>query len=127
MGNNSQGFIQVIVSSADGKCRDKIRMTVCLVDGPTAGITFNPNPVCALTPVNFSGATSISASGYYWDFGDGTFDNVQNPPPHIYATSGVKIVILTVFNIILNTKGELVECGCKDTAMVKITVGAKRN
>ena len=125
-GNNSQGFIQVIVSSADGKCRDTIRMTVCLVDGPTAGITFNPNPVCALTPVNFSGSTSIGASGYYWDFGDGTFDNVQNPPPHLYATGGVKIIILTVFNLILNSKGELVECGCKDTAMVKIIVGTKK-
>ncbi len=125
-GNTSQGFIQVIISGPNGACKDTIRRTVCLIDGPTAGITFNPNPVCALSPVIFSGATSVGGTSYYWDFGDGTFSNVQNPPPHIYLTGGNYTVVLTVSNAVSNSTGGGKECGCKDTAMVLVNVSSKK-
>ena len=78
-GNSSQGFIQVIITSADGTCRDTIKRAVCLVDGPVASFTYFPNPVC-LSPsfVQFT-STSVGGSSYYWDFGDGSSSTLQNP------------------------------------------------
>ncbi len=120
-GNGSTGYIQVIIKNADSSCRDTIRAEVCLLNGPTAGITFSPNPVCINTPVNFSGITSVAATNYYWDFGDGTYSNLQIPPPHVYTTAGIKTIILTV-STSTNMNGQNRDCGCKDTAMVTINV-----
>lgn len=35
-------------------------------------------------------------TGWHWDFGDGNTSNVQNPPPHTYASAGTKTITLTV-------------------------------
>jgi hypothetical protein len=120
-GSGSTGYIQVIIKNADSTCRDTIKAEVCLLNGPTAGITFSPNPVCLNSPVNFSGITSVGASSYSWDFGDGTYSNLQNPPPHPYSTPGPKTVILTV-STTTSFNGVTRDCGCKDTAMVTINV-----
>lgn len=34
--------------------------------------------------------------GWHWDFGDGNTSNLQNPPPHTYASSNTYTVSLTV-------------------------------
>ncbi len=124
-GNGSLGYLQVIITSADGKCRDTISKKVCLIDGPTAGITFSPVPVCAGAPVNFSGASSVGATNYYWDFGDGTYSTLQNPPPHAFST-GLHTVILTVSNTVSGSNSDTRDCGCKDTAMVTFNVSNKQ-
>lgn len=122
-GASSTGYIQVIVTN--GSCRDTIRKQVCLLDAPTAIINFSPNPVCKGTPVNFTGINSIGAVSYYWNFGDGTSSTLPTPPPHIYNTAGTYTVILTVSNSTGGSSangGEPRTCGCKDTAMVVLTV-----
>ena len=124
-GSTSQGFMQVVISNADGSCKDTIKRTVCLIDGPTAAITFNPNPVCANSPVNFSGVTSLGATSYYWDFGDGSSSGLQIPPPHIFASPGLHTIILTVSSVVTDSKGNTKDCGCKDTAMVTVNVSRK--
>ena len=123
-GNSNQGFLQVIISN--GSCRDTITRKICLLDGPTAAITYAPNPVCAGSPVNFSGAGSVGATNYYWEFGDGTSSTLQNPPPHIYATGGVYTVLLTVSTVVMGPNGVIRDCGCKDTAKVTINVQNKK-
>jgi len=127
-GNAPTGYIQVIITNADGSCRDTIRTKVCLIDGPTAGITFSPNPVCAGSPVTFSGTSSVGATTYYWDFGDGSSSILQNPLPHVYSTGGSYSVVLTVSNSVVGggSAGNSKECGCKDTAMVKVIVLNKK-
>ncbi len=122
-GTGQQGFFQVIIDNGAG-CKDTIRRAICLLNGPVAGITFTPNPVCLNTPVNFSGTTSIGATTYQWDFGDGTYSSMQNPPPHSYNTPGIKNVILTVGTTgpSMNGSPDAKDCGCKDTAMVVINV-----
>jgi len=85
-GNSNQGFLQVIISN--GSCRDTINRKVCLLDGPTAAISFSPNPICAGSFVNFSGAGSTGATNYYWDFGDGTSSTLKNPLPPPYENGG---------------------------------------
>lgn len=124
-GNGTEGFMQVIVSSANGKCRDTLTQKVCLIQSPIAGITYSPNPVCAGSPVTFSGITSLGATTYSWDFGNGVTSNLQNPPPQYYTPGGTYFVVLTVSNAITDPKGELVNCGCKDTARIQIDVKNK--
>ena len=41
--------------------------------------------------------TSTNATGWYWDFGDGNFDSVQNPS-HTYASADTFLVCLIVSN-----------------------------
>lgn len=124
-GNADQGFLQVIIKNADSTCRDTITQKVCLLDGPTAAITYSPVPVCAGSNVYFSGAGSIGATNYYWDFGDGTYSTLQNPLPHQFS-SGPHTVILTVSTVVTDSSGNTRDCGCKDTAMVTFTVLNKK-
>jgi hypothetical protein len=121
-GGASQAVFQVIIKNADSTCRDTITRKVCLIDGPTASITYNPNPVCTGAAVNFSGAGSVGATNYYWNFGDGTSSTLQNPPPHVYNSSGLKTIILTVSSTVTDSSGNTRDCGCKDTAMVVVNV-----
>ena len=120
-GSGNTGYIQIIIKNADSTCRDTITKKVCLLDGPTAAITYNPATICIGGSVNFSGAGSIGGNVYYWNFGDGTSSNLQNPPAHIYNTPGPKTIILTVSSSI-SYYGVTRDCGCSDTAMVTINV-----
>lgn len=122
-GSGSDGFIQVIIANADGSCRDTLKQWICLLDTPTAAITFNPNPVCLNSPVYFSGANSEGGTVYYWDFGDGTSSDLQDPPAHIYPASGNYTVTLTISNVFSK---ENIDCGCRDTEVVVITVSDKQ-
>jgi len=67
-GSGSTGYIKVVISNlaAGGSCIDSITEKVCLIDGPKANFTFNPNPVCANMPVTFTN-TSSGGFVYLWD------------------------------------------------------------
>ncbi|MCX6223635.1 MAG: PKD domain-containing protein, partial [Bacteroidia bacterium] len=121
-GNGTDGYIQVIITNADGSCRDTLKQWICLLSSPIASITYNPNPVCVNSPVYFSGANSTGGTNYFWDFGDGTYSDLKNPSAHIYAVSGNYTVSLTVSNV---TQYENQDCGCIDTEMVVVTVSDK--
>ncbi|MBL7809839.1 MAG: PKD domain-containing protein, partial [Saprospiraceae bacterium] len=41
---------------------------------------------------------SSNGDSWLWNFGDGQTSTLQNPPPHVYADTGVYIVTLTVTN-----------------------------
>ncbi|MEI9957544.1 MAG: PKD domain-containing protein [Ferruginibacter sp.] len=71
---------------------------------PTAGFTWAPNPPLENTATNFTN-TSIGATSYIWDFGDGETTNEVNPT-HLYNSTGTFHVVLATFN----------DAGCSDTA-----------
>ena len=60
---------------------------VCVQDYPIAGFTANP-PVFTESSqtVNFNN-TSVGASGYVWNFGDGNVTNTENPD-HLFQGTG---------------------------------------
>lgn len=73
---------------------------------------------CYPTPVNFiDSSTSFgSIDKWYWNFGDGTTDTVQNPPAHVYPQPGN-------YNATLNILGNN---GCiSDTFSMHIVAGSK--
>lgn len=75
------------------------------------------NNTCIGTPLTFvdSSVSFGAISNWYWNFGDGTTSNQQNPPPHNYATPAIYDVSLNVMG------GE----GClSDTFKQAITIGS---
>jgi PKD repeat protein len=120
-GSGTTGFIKVVISG--GGCLDSISQQICLIDGPQAGFTAVPNPVCTGGLVHFTN-TSVGGGGYLWDFGDGTTSTLANPPDHVYTTPGFYTVILTATDMGAPKQGTdiRVPCGCVDTASVVIEV-----
>ncbi|MFM2386399.1 MAG: hypothetical protein RL660_1156 [Bacteroidota bacterium] len=61
----------------------------------TANFTANPTITCGTSAtINFT-STSLNATTYNWDFGDGTTSTAQNPS-HTYAAAGIYNVRLIV-------------------------------
>jgi len=66
---------------------------------PVVTITANPRSGEAPLMVTFTAVNTGGPVGTWaWDFGDGSNDNVQNPPPHTYAAVGTYIVTVTATN-----------------------------
>lgn len=63
---------------------------------PTAGFTVSPDTICNHGTVYFTN-TSINATSYNWDFGDGSATGATNPS-HLYTVSGIYTIILTAYN-----------------------------
>lgn len=81
--------------------RDSICHTITALPGPTVDFTSPDTMTCAPATVHFQDLTTFSGSAtgssYYWDFGDGNIDTVQNPI-HAYPTTGCYPVTLQVTN-----------------------------
>lgn len=76
----------------------------------------NSTACMASNTVTFSNTSASFApiASYYWDFGDGNTSTDANPPPHVYASSGIYNVKLAITGF----------DGCKsDTARKTITIG----
>jgi gliding motility-associated-like protein len=74
------------------------------------------NSTCIGTPLTFldSSVSFGTISGWYWNFGDGTYSTTQNPPLHLYASPGIYTATLNI------TGGD----GCvSDTFKQSITIG----
>lgn len=83
--------------------RVRIRRPGCFeIFSGIAQLTVAPAPTAAFS-ATLSGEVAVfdnlstNADAYYWDFGDGQFDNETNPQ-HTYTTEGNYTVTLTVFN-----------------------------
>lgn len=128
-GNGEEGTIRIVISNTDGSCRDTLEKKICLKDAPAAGFSFSPaSPVCLNQAVQFTN-TSIGATSYYWDFGDGSSSDETNPLHH-FTTPGTYTVTLVVNNAPPPvTQGPVYEmqqnCGCRDTLRKTITVKAE--
>lgn len=104
-------IVQLIIQNTWG-CSDTVSHTVIADSLPFA--QFSAPAVC-LNDTSFFTDLSTSNGGaivsWYWDFGDGTTDTVQNPS-HVFATAGIWNVTLHVFN----------SAGCSDTVTISVIV-----
>jgi gliding motility-associated-like protein len=80
-------------------CIDSVVITngVRVGTPPTANFSASPMNVCAFAPTQFTDLSTGNPDEWFWDFGDGTTSNLQNPS-HIYQTTGPFTVTLTAFN-----------------------------
>ncbi len=60
---------------------------------PQVSISLSDSILCPNTPLYLFGIGDSTVVEYYWDFGDGSFSNEQNPV-HFYQTNGTYIITL---------------------------------
>lgn len=82
----------LVVSDALG-CQDtaKLHVEITKVD---AGFTVANTNACKNIPIQFTDTSNFAAT-WFWEFGDGTTSNLQNPL-HTYTANGTYTVKLTV-------------------------------
>jgi gliding motility-associated-like protein len=95
-------------------CIDSTTTTITLSHPLIASFTSSPgDTLCQGTVINFTNTSTGAVSSYLWNLGDGTTTvSDQNPPPHIYNTTGVYTVSLVINDTI----------PCYDTAKAMIYV-----
>jgi gliding motility-associated-like protein len=94
--------ITLTSTSADGCKEDTVKVLSTVYAEPVAAFTMNAREVCLGAPFTFTDASSAAASsvtGWSWDFGDGTTDNIQNPTK-TYAAPGTYTVRLRITSAI---------------------------
>ena len=77
---------------------------------PVADFTVNYTPGCAPLTAGFSN-NSINAVQWIWNFGDGTYSNLQNPT-HIYSLPGDYTISLIAID----------DSGCSDTLIASSVI-----
>ncbi len=110
---NSDGtFTATLIITSDLGCTDTVSNTVIVHPLPVAN--FAAPSVCLNAPMVYTDGSSITSgtiNGWYWEFGDGTSSNFQNPI-HTYNTDGTYTVMLVATS----------DNGCMDTVTSIITV-----
>jgi len=93
---------------SNGTCSDTVTKTINLDNLLIAGFQA-PVSVCPNNQVTFSDQSIGNIVSWNWNFGDGTFDNKQQPPAHVFPdVAGEKKYLVTLI-----VKNNL---GCYDTA-----------
>lgn len=90
--------VTLIVIASNG-CSDTVVNDIRINEIPTANFLFSPTTACQGNNVQFSDFSSVNGdtiSAWRWDFGDGTFDSIQNPV-HRFTTSGAITVSLIAY------------------------------
>jgi len=79
---------------------------------PTSQFTATPTTACGSSNVTITN-TSIAATDWDWNFGDGaTLNNTQNPPIHAYASPGTYLISLVTTS----------STGCQDVETKSVIV-----
>lgn len=90
--DNTPGTISVSAENACGLSAPSTLAVSISVGSPTAMFTYN----AAANTYTFT-STSLDATSWLWDFGDGNTSTLENPV-HTYSSNGVYMVSLTVDN-----------------------------
>ncbi|MFY7883526.1 MAG: PKD domain-containing protein, partial [Dolichospermum sp.] len=94
--NAGNYLVQLIVFSRG--CNDTIVKNISIASPVKANFTAPNYTDCssnAIATLNFSNSSTGSISNYLWDFGDGSFSNLQNPVKAFvaYGTYTVKLIV----------------------------------
>lgn len=95
----------------NGCVSDSVSLNVLFYNNPVASFTANPLVGDRPLNVSFTDNSTGQISSYFWDFGDTTSSNLQNPA-NIYEYAGQYHVVLTVTT----------PDGCQDTASATIII-----
>jgi gliding motility-associated-like protein len=107
--------ISLSVTTANGCAGDTVINNLITVHpNPIAGFTASPTETNLLNAnIQFTDGSQGQFGEWFWDFGDGSFGQNQNPL-HTYRDTGRYEIVLTVTTI----------HGCTDTAMGRVLIEA---
>lgn len=94
--NSGTYTVTLIATSATG-IKDTASGTITILGDPIANFTANISSICASEAVILTN-TSVGATSYIWDFGDGSSSTLTNPL-HYYNSPGTYNVKLIATNI----------------------------
>lgn len=103
VGNNPQhsygvaGEYNLKLTVSNGFCTDEQVEKIIVSNAPKASFLANVKNGCNQLTVTFQN-TSVNATDYHWDFGDGTFSKEQNPTHNYVYSKTAYTVTLTVKN-----------------------------
>jgi len=106
--NNAGSYdVSLTVTTADG-CTNTLTIPdyVVVSPNPIASFIYTPQQINELDANVTFASNSIGATNWFWDFGDGSYSNVENPI-HPYADTGTFCITLLVTN----------NAGCADTTV----------
>ena len=107
-GYSSSGTFTVTLIANSGNCSDTTFQTISITSGAQATFNYSGSQ-CFGSIISFIN-TSLNASGYYWDFGDGDTSSVQSPT-HTFTSTGTFTISLIAISGI-----------CSDTISQNITI-----
>jgi gliding motility-associated-like protein len=109
--NRSGNWTVTLVVLDPNTCNkeDTVVKNVVVMDPPTVDFEYSPLKPIENTPVQFVN-TSVGATKYLWDFGDGDTSSQVNPS-HQYLRTGTYHVCLTGVN----------EAGCSETTCKEVS------
>ncbi len=109
------GFYDMILTVNTAFCTGTDTVQINVENVPTAAFSADTTNGCADLLVNFTNSSSVNATNFYWDFGDGDTSVAVNPS-HLFLNSfGVDTTY--VVSLIAQTA-----FGCADTITQNITV-----
>ena len=88
--------LAAFISGGTTSCTDTATIPLVVLPSPTANFNFDNNNGCDSMTVNFTDFSSVDAITWQWDFDNGNFSSLQNPPPQFYGTPGSYNVQLDV-------------------------------
>lgn len=97
---STEGTFSVTLTAFNANGCDSSVTQISLINISHPDADFSAFPTFAFCPpllVNFTDLSSTDAISWYWNFGDGSSSNIENPS-HIYTQSGIYSVFLVVTN-----------------------------
>ncbi|PLX10965.1 MAG: hypothetical protein C0594_04165, partial [Marinilabiliales bacterium] len=85
-------YVRLIVTSNNG-CKDTLTQPITVQPSPVAEFTSSPH--CLLDSVFFENL-STPAVNWYWEFGNGSTSQLQDPVPQIYDSLASYVVSLSI-------------------------------
>lgn len=119
-GNNTVEYIAELVARTTFGCTDTARVPILVYPGAQALFQVNYTPGCNPAPALFIN-NSQNASGFIWNFGDGSPESNALSPTHAFDNNGLGLTTYTV------TLTALSPNGCNDQASQDIMVFPQPN
>jgi gliding motility-associated-like protein len=110
--NNPGSYAVSLQVQSPYGCIKQVTDSIIVAKGSTASI-IGPADICKEVSTQFTGQATNNVPGilWKWDFGNDIIATQQNPPPTVFADTGIFRVSLIVIND-----------GCADTAFNQLTV-----
>ncbi len=109
------GLVNVILTVNTAFCMASDTFLVTVETAPIAAFTLSINNGCSPLVINFTNTSSVNATNFYWNFGDGNTSTATNPTHTFINNFGFD----TTFIVMLISQTTF---GCADTTYDVVTV-----